>query len=66
MNFVGHFGCNLDAKGRLMIPARFRRVISPEAADVLVLSKGKEKCLNLYPLSEWNEETNERSECRPG
>jgi MraZ protein len=55
MNFVGHFEYNLDAKGRLMIPARFRRVISPEAAEMLVLSKGKEKCLNLYPLAEWNE-----------
>ena len=46
---------NLDAKGRLMIPVRFRRVISPDAADVFVLSKGKEKCLNLYPLPEWND-----------
>jgi MraZ protein len=55
MNFVGHFEYNLDAKGRLMIPARFRRVIAPDAVDVLVLSKGKERCLNLYPLPEWND-----------
>lgn len=55
MNFVGHFEYNLDSKGRLMIPARFRRVIQPDAVDVLVLSKGKEKCLNLYPLPEWND-----------
>ena len=55
MNLIGHFECNLDSKGRLMIPARFRRVIPPSAAEVLVLSKGKEVCLNLYTLEEWNE-----------
>ncbi len=55
MNLIGQFECNLDSKGRLMIPARFRRVIPPSAAEVLVLSKGKEACLNLYTLEEWNE-----------
>ena len=55
MNFIGQFEYNLDAKGRLMIPVRFRRVIPPESAEMLVLSKGKERCLNLYPIAEWNE-----------
>jgi MraZ protein len=55
MKFVGHFEYNVDSKGRLMIPVRFRRVIPADAADMLVLSKGKEACLNLYPLNEWNE-----------
>ena len=53
-NFVGSFSCTLDSKGRLMIPAKFRRMIPEEGGEVLVVSKAKEKCLNLYPLSEWN------------
>jgi len=38
-----------------MIPAQFRRIIQAEAGETLVISKGKEKCLNLYPLKVWNE-----------
>jgi MraZ protein len=37
-----------------MIPAKFRRMIPEDGGEVLVVSKAKEKCLNLYPLSEWN------------
>ena len=54
-SFVGRFQCTLDAKGRLMVPAKFRKIIPPEANDLLVVSKGKENCLNLYPSNEWDE-----------
>ena len=53
-NFVGSFSCTLDSKGRLMIPAKFRRLIPEDGGEVLVVSKAKEKCLNLYPLNEWS------------
>ena len=38
-----------------MIPARFRRQVPEENSGMYVVSMGKEKCLNLYPLQEWNE-----------
>ncbi len=54
-NFLGNYDCTLDSKGRLMIPAKFRRQVAEDAGGFYVLSMGKEKCLNLYPLGEWNE-----------
>jgi MraZ protein len=54
-NFLGDFECSLDAKGRLMIPARFRHLVPEASAGMYVISMGKERCLNLYPIEEWNE-----------
>ena len=53
-SFVGTYRCTVDKKGRIMIPARFRHAIPDELKDALILSKGKEECLELYPLPHWN------------
>jgi MraZ protein len=47
--FLGRHAHNLDAKGRLAIPARFR----DELAEGLVLTRGIDRCLALYPLAAW-------------
>ncbi len=52
--FSGRSICKLDSKGRLMIPAKFRRIIPAEVAEILYISKGKDECLNLYPTGEWD------------
>ncbi len=54
-NFLGDFECTIDSKGRLMVPARFRRQIPEQEEGSYVLSMGKDRCLNLYPLAEWDE-----------
>lgn len=38
-----------------MIPAKFRHIVPEASGGMYVISMGKEKCLNLYPLEEWNE-----------
>jgi MraZ protein len=43
--FIGEFGHNIDAKGRLAIPAKFR-VLLEEGA---VVTTGLDNCLVLYP-----------------
>jgi MraZ protein len=48
--FSGEYSHALDAKGRLTIPARFR----DELEGGLVVTKGYEPCILLYPLSEWS------------
>ncbi|MBM3190171.1 MAG: division/cell wall cluster transcriptional repressor MraZ [Chloroflexi bacterium] len=48
--FLGEFAHNLDAKGRLTIPVRFRA----ELANGLVIARGYEPCLVLYPTAVWN------------
>lgn len=47
--FLGRYNHTLDAKGRLAIPARFRDAV----ADGLVLTRGIDRCLALYPLDAW-------------
>lgn len=49
----GEYRHTADEKGRVSIPAKFRN----ELGNVFVVSKGlgdaEEKCLYLFPLSEW-------------
>jgi MraZ protein len=47
---TGEFRCTLDEKGRLLIPARMRSEI---AGAVVVLTRGVERCLWLFPPEEW-------------
>lgn len=53
--FLGSFNYTLDAKGRISIPARLRKFVSPEANNTFVLTRGSEKCINIYPMNYWKE-----------
>jgi len=47
--FLGTYSPRLDDKGRLILPAKFR----DELAEGLVITKGQERCLYLWPLAEF-------------
>lgn len=47
--FLGQFRHNLDAKGRLTLPARYRDQLSAG----MVLTRGFDRCLLVYPLAGW-------------
>jgi len=47
--FLGEFVHTIDEKGRLIIPARFRA----ELAKGLVVTRGIDRCLAIYPMEEW-------------
>ncbi|MBS1551529.1 MAG: division/cell wall cluster transcriptional repressor MraZ [Bacteroidetes bacterium] len=51
--FQGHSNCSIDAKSRLILPAKFRKYIKPEADNKLILTRGMDECLLVYPLDEW-------------
>ena len=51
--FQGHSQCNLDDKSRLILPAKFRKYIKPEADNKLILTRGMDECLLVYPQDEW-------------
>ena len=53
--FLGSFNYSIDAKGRISIPARLRKYVSPDANDTFVLTRGSGKCINIYPMNYWNE-----------
>lgn len=66
--FKGKETYSLDNKGRVNIPAKMRKNLSPEANDMFVLTRGFEKCIYAYPMDEWKkkedslEELNEYQE----
>lgn len=49
--FWGEFSHHLDEKGRLIIPARYRRYLTPTA----VLTRGLDRNLVIYPQEAWRE-----------
>ena len=42
---------NIDDKGRLIIPSKFRN----ELGEKFIVTRGLEECLFVYSISEWNE-----------
>ncbi len=51
--FQGHANINLDEKGRIIIPSKFRRHILPEANGILNVTLGRDKCIWLFPSYQW-------------
>ncbi len=51
--FIGEFEYRLDEKGRVPIPPKFRT--EEIKKDGVVLSPGREKCIAIYPMSQWNQ-----------
>lgn len=47
----GEYSHNIDAKGRLIIPAKMR----DDLGEHFVITKGMENCLYIYPETEWAE-----------
>jgi len=47
--FLGEFEYRVDEKGRVPVPPKFRVMLK----QGVVLAPGVEKCITVYPLSEW-------------
>ncbi|MDD2409309.1 MAG: division/cell wall cluster transcriptional repressor MraZ [Bacilli bacterium] len=47
---MGEFHHNIDDKGRLIIPSKFRI----ELGEKLIVTRGLDKCLFIYSLPEWD------------
>ena len=48
--FIGEYNHNIDDKGRMAVPAKFRSLLKGGA----VVTKGLDSCLFLYPKKQWN------------
>jgi len=60
--FKGQADYSVDAKGRVALPAKMRRVLSPAANDTFVITRGIEQCIYLYPLDVWDRKEAEEFE----
>ena len=49
--FLGEYQHNIDPKGRLIIPSKFRELLGEQ----FVLTKGLDGCLFVYPMEGWHE-----------
>ncbi len=47
--FMGEYNHTIDAKGRLIIPSKFREILG----DTFVVTKGLDGCLFVYDNEEW-------------
>ena len=60
MRFLGNSEAKTDAKGRVFLPAIFRKQLQADAEECLIMRKDTyQDCLVLYPESAWNEQMNE-------
>lgn len=57
--FLGQFQSSIDDKGRIALPAKLRSVKGAKSKSLLdgelVLTKGLEGCLSLYPQGKWTD-----------
>ncbi|HMV26033.1 MAG TPA: division/cell wall cluster transcriptional repressor MraZ [bacterium] len=52
-SFKGTYNHILDSKNRFNIPAKMRSAFVPEDKDTVILTRGFEQCIYMYPYSEW-------------
>lgn len=63
MRFLGNTEAKADTKGRVFLPAIFRKQLQAAAEVCLIMRKDTyQNCLVLYPESAWNEQLNELRE----
>jgi MraZ protein len=51
--FRGRYNFSIDEKGRINIPSKFRKLLSPEAEETFVICRAPDGCLWAYPKDEW-------------
>lgn len=51
--FYGEFSHSLDKKSRLIIPAKFRETFQEHYIEKLIITRGLDKCLFVFPEDEW-------------
>ena len=57
VRFLGNIDAKTDAKGRVFIPASFRKILQTSGNTCLILKKDIfQDCLILYPETVWNDE----------
>jgi MraZ protein len=54
-SLLGVYECNVDAKGRLLLPSAFKKQLQELLGKGFVVKRSVfQKCLELYSMDEWN------------
>ena len=62
IKFLGQYDLTLDAKGRFLFPAGFKKQMPEDSATQFVITIGLNGCLALHPLKNWDTKYQEISE----
>ena len=65
VQLLGEFDCKLDAKGRLMVPSSLKKQLPDVEKEGLVINRGFEKHLVIYPKKVWQGIVEELSKLNP-
>ncbi|WP_058307915.1 division/cell wall cluster transcriptional repressor MraZ [Gracilibacillus massiliensis] len=49
--FMGEYQHNIDTKGRIIVPSKFRDGLGEQ----FVITRGLDQCLFAYPMNEWHQ-----------
>ena len=55
--FMGEYHHNIDEKGRIVLPSKFREALG----NTFIIARGIEKCLYVYTMDDWNTLVNKMS-----
>ena len=59
MRFIGNIEAKTDSKGRVFLPACFRRILQQDGCEKIMLRKDVyQDCLVIYPEESWNRQLN--------
>lgn len=57
MRFIGNIEAKADSKGRVFLPACFRRILQSAGCEKVMLRKDVyQDCLVIYPEESWNQQ----------
>jgi MraZ protein len=59
---LGSYRFAVDSKGRISIPAPFRRILFPQPGLSGTLTRGLDNCVALYPPDRWEEEVRQATD----
>ena len=51
--FTGEYSYTVDNKGRVNIPAKFRKALSADNEEMFVITRGMDPCIWVYPAIIW-------------
>ncbi len=57
--FTGEFRYSIDAKGRVNIPAKFRKALPETSEDTFVVTRGLDDNISVYSLDMWRQKEEE-------
>ncbi len=60
--FIGEYRHTFDTKNRISLPAKFRK----ELGKTVIVTRGLDSCLFVYPMSAWKKEVAKLSEYSTG